>query len=239
VHVRNRFRFRLGPRWALLEPGDLVSFSHAKLGISGKLCRIKSFDSRERGLREVTIEEVPMGAAQPVALAVAPHDGFNATTTPTAYVDTRIASTPGAVTADLIAPEAVSDDALAPSLWVKTSYMARGTVVRDHLVPSGAPIVSIVNSHNIVSVARVLEAVTGTYMLEVEFENMPTLYSVEAQSSPIYTSGSAAHQYRLLITRYEASATGRRLFAFVNTAGTIVDPHVVPEGEWSLLVVTR
>jgi hypothetical protein len=132
VHVRNRFRFRLGPRWALLEPGDLVSFTHAKLGISGKLCRIKSFDSRERGLREVTIEEVPVGAAQPVALAAAPHDGFNAATAPMVYVDARAALDlanvePASVTEALLGDNAVTGPKLSFDALKTSNYAEDGS----------------------------------------------------------------------------------------------------------------
>lgn len=55
---RNRYKFRLGWRYALLEPTDLVTLTDAGLGLSRQLVRITEIEEGEDGAFDVVAEEV-------------------------------------------------------------------------------------------------------------------------------------------------------------------------------------
>ncbi len=76
ILIRNTYRFKLNPRWLLLEPMDILSVTEPVLGLVGAAMRIKSIAEDEDG--NVTIEayEWPAGAAHPVTLAHQSWDGF-------------------------------------------------------------------------------------------------------------------------------------------------------------------
>jgi hypothetical protein len=56
--ARVRYRFRLGWRYALLEPTDLVTLTDSVLGISRRLVRITEIEEQEDGSFDVVAEEV-------------------------------------------------------------------------------------------------------------------------------------------------------------------------------------
>lgn len=63
---RCRYRFRLGWRFALLEPTDLVTITDAVLGISRRLVRIAEIEEQEDGTFDVVaygVETIPTAAA--------------------------------------------------------------------------------------------------------------------------------------------------------------------------------
>ncbi|WP_041450460.1 phage tail protein [Anaeromyxobacter dehalogenans] len=72
---RNRYRFRLGPRWAALEPGDLVGLSEPTFGLVDRTVRITSIEEDEDGSLKFEAMEWPHVAA--VDVTPQPHDGFD------------------------------------------------------------------------------------------------------------------------------------------------------------------
>jgi hypothetical protein len=58
VRARNVFRFRLGWKYALLEPGDYVTVTDAGLGLSRHLVRITEMEENEAGAFDVVAEDV-------------------------------------------------------------------------------------------------------------------------------------------------------------------------------------
>lgn len=63
VYCRNRYRFRLGWRYCLLEPMDLVNLTEPRLGLNLKTVRIREIEESEEGELSVVAEEWPFGVA--------------------------------------------------------------------------------------------------------------------------------------------------------------------------------
>lgn len=59
AYIRNRYKFKLGWRYALLEPMDIVLLNDAGLGLSGAAVRIVQIDEDDNGELTVTAEEIP------------------------------------------------------------------------------------------------------------------------------------------------------------------------------------
>jgi hypothetical protein len=59
AYVRNRYRFKLGWRYALLEPMDIVLITDAALGLAAAPVRIVQIDEDDNGELTVTAEEIP------------------------------------------------------------------------------------------------------------------------------------------------------------------------------------
>jgi len=59
AYVRNTYRFKLGWRYSLLEPMDIVLLTDAALGLSGAPVRITQIDEDGNGELTVTAEEIP------------------------------------------------------------------------------------------------------------------------------------------------------------------------------------
>lgn len=81
IHVRNTFRGRLMPRWAVLDPGDLVTIRHSPLGLD-TLAMLTRVDVTEDGSVEVEADEWPLGSATAIDLTPQTHDGFSETPMP-------------------------------------------------------------------------------------------------------------------------------------------------------------
>ena len=137
LYVRNSFKFKLGWRFSLLEPMDIVDIVDPALGNFS--CRITQIDEGDNGDLTVTAEELPGNGYLPVynrdsASGVAPYDPF---------------ALPGDVNVPVIfePPAALSGDQL--QLWIiatgasaswggcviyvstdNTTYAAIGTVYR-------------------------------------------------------------------------------------------------------------
>jgi hypothetical protein len=59
LYVRNTYQFKLGWKYALLEPMDIVLITDAALGLSGAAVRITKIEENENGELTVTAEEIP------------------------------------------------------------------------------------------------------------------------------------------------------------------------------------
>lgn len=88
LYVRNEYTFRLGWKYALLEPMDLVTLTDAKLDVAKIPVRIISIDENEWGDLTVVAEDFPAGVASAALYPPTSTDGF--------FPD--FAANPGAVT---------------------------------------------------------------------------------------------------------------------------------------------
>jgi hypothetical protein len=77
LYTRNRYRFRLSPRWCLLEPGDMLSLSESTFGLSAVKCRIVNVEEAPDGTRTVEADEWPTSVSAVVDLTPQTDDGFD------------------------------------------------------------------------------------------------------------------------------------------------------------------
>jgi hypothetical protein len=75
-YVRNRYQFRLGWRFALLEPTDLVTLTDAGLGLTRALVRITDIEEDEEGTLSVRAEEVPIGTVNATRYPTQASNGY-------------------------------------------------------------------------------------------------------------------------------------------------------------------
>lgn len=59
AYVRNTYKFKLGWKYCLLEPMDIVLISDATLGLAGAAVRITAIEEDDNGELTVTAEEIP------------------------------------------------------------------------------------------------------------------------------------------------------------------------------------
>jgi len=59
AYVRNTYKFRLGWRYALLEPMDIVLLTDTTLGLSSKAVRIVAIEEDDNGELTITADEIP------------------------------------------------------------------------------------------------------------------------------------------------------------------------------------
>ena len=59
AYVRNTYKFKLGWRYSLLEPMDIVLLTDATLGLGGAAVRITQIDEDDNGELTITAEEIP------------------------------------------------------------------------------------------------------------------------------------------------------------------------------------
>lgn len=59
LYVRNTYKFKLGWKYALLEPMDIVLLTDAALGLDGAAARITQIEEDDNGELTVTAEEIP------------------------------------------------------------------------------------------------------------------------------------------------------------------------------------
>ena len=59
LYVRNSYKFKLGWRYALLEPMDIVLISDAALGLSRAAARVTQIEEDQNGELTITAEEIP------------------------------------------------------------------------------------------------------------------------------------------------------------------------------------
>lgn len=108
VYSRSTFRFRLGWRYVLLEPGDLVSLTEAKLGIDHKLCRILEIEEDSGGAFSVVAQEWTVGQGTAAVYS---------TSTSAESIPRSEQAPPAVLDSLVVAPAlAASDD--VPALWV-------------------------------------------------------------------------------------------------------------------------
>jgi hypothetical protein len=59
AYVRNTYKFKLGWRYSLLEPMDIVLLTDTALGLAGAAVRITQIDEDDNGELTVSAEEIP------------------------------------------------------------------------------------------------------------------------------------------------------------------------------------
>ncbi len=111
LYIRNRYRFRVGWKFALLEPMDLVTISDPALGLDRQLVRVMEIEEDDEGRLAVTAEEVPVGVSTPARFASPPVFGYT--------VDYRVP--PGDAAAPIIfdAPPELAESGL--EVWLAAS----------------------------------------------------------------------------------------------------------------------
>lgn len=61
IYIRNKYQFRVGARFALLEPTDYVTVTDTALGLDAKPVRILSIEEQDDYTFEITAEDAPSG----------------------------------------------------------------------------------------------------------------------------------------------------------------------------------
>lgn len=110
LYIRNEYEFRLGWRHCLLEPMDIVTLTHAPLGLLQFQVRIKSIEEDANGLLRVIAEEFPFGVATPALITTQGPSGYS--------VDFNVA--PGNANAPVIFEPPLSLSG-QPEVWMGTS----------------------------------------------------------------------------------------------------------------------
>jgi hypothetical protein len=59
AYVRNTYKFKLGWRYALLEPMDIVQLTDATLGLVDKAVRVTAIEEDDNGELTITAEAIP------------------------------------------------------------------------------------------------------------------------------------------------------------------------------------
>jgi hypothetical protein len=59
AYIRNSYKFKLGWRYALLEPMDIVLLTDAALGLVGKAVRVTAIEEDDNGELTITADEIP------------------------------------------------------------------------------------------------------------------------------------------------------------------------------------
>lgn len=78
LYIRNEYEFRLGWRYALLEPTDIVTLTDAALGLDKTPVRIIEIAEDDEGDLTVIAEEFPVGVATPARYPVSGPRGYAA-----------------------------------------------------------------------------------------------------------------------------------------------------------------
>lgn len=78
LYVRNEYEFKLGWKYCLLEPMDLVTLTDESLGLNKTPVRIIEIEEDEEGVLTVKAEDFPMGAATATAYPTQPSLGYSA-----------------------------------------------------------------------------------------------------------------------------------------------------------------
>jgi len=117
VYIRNTYTFKVGWKYILLEPMDLVTITDPKLGLDHKIVRIASVEipveaSEEDGLT-ITAEEWPFGTGSATLYTTQNNSG----TVP------NVNAAPGNANSPVIfdAPALMRSDPTNPEVWLATS----------------------------------------------------------------------------------------------------------------------
>ena len=78
LYVRNEYEFKLGWKYCLLEPMDLVTLTDEGLGLDKTPVRIIEIEEDEEGVLTVKAEDFPMGSATATAYPTQPSLGYSA-----------------------------------------------------------------------------------------------------------------------------------------------------------------
>ena len=76
LYVRNQFQFKLGWKYCLLEPMDIVTISSISSGIESIQVRIMSIDEDEDGLLSFTAEELSIGSRSAIEYDLQSSSGY-------------------------------------------------------------------------------------------------------------------------------------------------------------------
>lgn len=112
IKCRNEYEFRLGWRYSLLEPMDLVTLTEPTIGFDHVVVRIKEVSEDEKGKLTLIAEEWPFGTASPTAYTPQSGDG-NA---PNVNADPGDANAPTIFDAPILLAESGG-----PEVWLATS----------------------------------------------------------------------------------------------------------------------
>lgn len=77
LYIRNEYEFYLGWRHCLLEPMDVVTLTHAPLGLDLFQVRIKEIEEDENGRLRMVVEEFPFGVATPALIQTQQPSGYS------------------------------------------------------------------------------------------------------------------------------------------------------------------
>lgn len=77
LYVLNTYEFRLGWRYCLLEPMDILTLTHSLLGLNRLPVRIVSVEEDIDGALTITAEDFPMGAGLAPKVAPQPPNGYS------------------------------------------------------------------------------------------------------------------------------------------------------------------
>ena len=78
LYIRNDYEFRLGWRYALLEPMDILTLNHAALGLNKTPVRIVEIGEDDEGDLTVIAEEFPSGVSAPALYPASVPAGYSA-----------------------------------------------------------------------------------------------------------------------------------------------------------------
>lgn len=76
LYIRNTYEFKVGIRYALVEPMDLLTLTDSQLGLDRKLVRVLSTEETESGEITIVAEETLTGTAEAAEYAAEPGAGF-------------------------------------------------------------------------------------------------------------------------------------------------------------------
>lgn len=76
--VRNKYTFKIGFRYAILDPMDIVTITDANLGLNRAWVRIKEMEEDDQGVLTITAEEYLAGTGAPAAFSVSNASRYSA-----------------------------------------------------------------------------------------------------------------------------------------------------------------
>ena len=117
LYIRKQFKFTLGWQFALLEPGDIVTLTHAPMGLAAYPVRITEINEDEDGTLAITAEDLLAGVS---------HAPLYATQAASGYVANQSID-PGGVEANLLL---YSDDPTNAN-WAKIACSVTGAAATD------------------------------------------------------------------------------------------------------------
>jgi hypothetical protein len=77
LYIRNTYEFKLGWRFCLLEPMDIVTLTHSLLGLNLLQVRITDVEENENGELSIIAEEFPFGVAHPPQITTQVTSGYS------------------------------------------------------------------------------------------------------------------------------------------------------------------
>lgn len=77
LYIRNIYKFKLGWKYALLEPMDIVTLTDSRLGLNRAQVRITETEENETGEITITAEEFPFGVATPASFNTQGSSGYS------------------------------------------------------------------------------------------------------------------------------------------------------------------